>query len=136
MDMFVFAERLKQCRKSKNISAIELGKVAGVRSATIHRYENAEFKSIKQSRLEAIANYLGVDSDYLVGNTDDKYGSKFLEKLTDNQYFEISNIINITKELISKENVVLDGKPVPKELLKPIYESLEITIELARRKNK
>ena len=136
MDMFVFAKRLKECRISRNVSAIELGKVAGVRSATIYRYENAEFKSIKQDRLDAMADYLGVDSDYLIGKTDEKFNSNILEKFTQKQDFEISNILYITKELISQKNVVLDGKPIPKELLEPICENIEITIELARRKNK
>ena len=132
--MFIFAKRLKECRKSKNISAIELGKVAGVRSATIHRYENAEFKSIKQDRLEAMANYLGVDIDYLVGNSNEKY-SNLLDKLNGKQSYDITYILNITKELIESNNVVLDGKPIPKELLEPICENMEISIELARRKN-
>lgn len=136
MDMFIFAKRLKECRKSKNISAIELGKVAGVRSATIHRYENAEFKSIKQDRLEAMANYLGVNIDYLVGNSDDKFNPKLLENLKKKHSFEVTNILYITKNLLDQENVVLDGKPIPKELLEPICENLEITLELVRRKNK
>lgn len=134
--MFIFGKRLKECRKNKNISAVELGKVANVTSATIHRYENGEFKSIKQSVLEAIADYLGVDSEYLVGNTDEKYTGKILEKLKQKQSFEITNILYITRELINQSNVVLDGKPVPKELLEPICENIEITLEIARRKNK
>lgn len=136
MDMLLFAERLKECRKSKNVSAVELGSIAGVRSATIHRYENAEFKSIKHSVLEAIAEHLGVDSDYLEGKTNEKYTLKMLDKLKEKQTFELTSILYITKDLLSQDNVVLDGKPIPKELLEPICESMEITIELARRKNK
>ena len=97
MDMFIFAKRLKECRISRNVSAIDLGKVAGVRSATIYRYENAEFKSIKQDRLDAIADYLGVDSDYLKGKSDEKFNPKMLDKLSQKQEFEISNILYITK---------------------------------------
>ena len=132
----MFAKRLKECRISRNVSAIDLGKVAGVRSATIYRYENAEFKSIKQDRLDAMADYLGVDSDYLIGKTNEKFSPKILEKFTQKQEFEITNILYITKELINQKNVVLDGKPISKELLEPICENIEITIELARRKNK
>ena len=133
MDMFVFAKRLKECRKSKHISAIELGEVAGVRSATIHRYENAEFKSIKQDRLEAMAKYLGVSVDYLTGNSNEKFNPKLINE---NYNFEITNILYLAKDLLEKNNVVLDGKPISKELLEPICDSLEVVIEIARRKNK
>jgi len=136
MDMFIFAKRLKECRINKNVSAVDLGRAIGLDASTIHRYEKAKYKSIKQSRLEDIASYLGVDSDYLIGNTNEKYNYKLLEKLKEKQNLEITTILYITKELIEQNNVVLDGKPIRKELLEPICENMEITIELARRKNK
>lgn len=136
MDMFIFSKRLKECRELKNVSAVDLGKAIGVDASGIHRYEKARYKSIKHSKLEDIADYLGVNVDYLTGDSDEKFTPSILEKLTKNQNIEITNILYIVKELTNQDNVVLDGKPIPKELLEPICENMEITIELARRKNK
>ena len=47
MDMQLFAERLKTIRIKRNIGAGELARAVGLNPATLYRYENAEFKSIK-----------------------------------------------------------------------------------------
>ncbi|MBR5593886.1 MAG: helix-turn-helix transcriptional regulator [Bacteroidaceae bacterium] len=72
MDMRIFAQRLKACREERNISAIELAEALGMNKATIYRYETAEIGRIKQTTINAIADYLGVSPDYLIGATDDK----------------------------------------------------------------
>ena len=73
MDINVFAKRLKETRKECNVSARELGEVLGINKATIHRYEKADFQSVKSATLKAIAEYLNVNPDYLIGATDNKH---------------------------------------------------------------
>lgn len=136
MDMFTFGKRLKECRKSKNVSAIKLGEIAGVRSATIHRYENGEFKSIKQDKLEAMANYLGVDINYLVGNSNDKYNTSFFNQLSQKQNIEINNVIYFAKDMFKEKNVTLNGTAITKEDIEYLINSLEITLEILNRKHK
>lgn len=136
MDMFIFAKRLKECRVSRNVSAIELGKVADVSSATIHRYEKAEFKSIKQDKLDAMANYLGVDIDYLTGKTDVKYDKTNLDNLSKKETYEIKHILYLTSEIIKGENMRLDGEPINEEALKSILELMELSLEMAKKRNK
>jgi transcriptional regulator with XRE-family HTH domain len=81
MDMDVFAKRLKETREQKNISAKELAEALGINKATIHHYERADFKSIKTPILRDIANYLDVNPDYLIGDTDVKRTVKETEDL-------------------------------------------------------
>ena len=81
MDMNVFARRLKEVRKERNVSAKELGETLGINKSTIHRYETGELKGIKTPVLQAIANYLNVNPDYLIGATDNKHTVKEAEDL-------------------------------------------------------
>lgn len=81
MDMNVFARRLKATRTEQNVSARELAEATGINKATIHHYERAEFKSIKTPTLMAIAEYLNVNPDYLIGATDNKRTVKEAEEL-------------------------------------------------------
>ena len=81
MDMHVFAKRLRGVREDANVSAKELAEAVGINATTIYRYETAEFKGVKASLLSAIAEYLGVNPDYLIGATDQKHTVKEAEEL-------------------------------------------------------
>jgi repressor LexA len=86
MDMNIFAVRLKAIRTERNVSARELAEAVGVNKATIHHYERAEFKSIKTPTLMAIAEYLQVNPDYLIGASDSKHTIKDAEAdITDDE---------------------------------------------------
>lgn len=81
MDMTVFAKRLRATREEHGISAKELAEALGVNATTIYRYETAEFQSVKSLTLQAIADYLNVNPDYLIGATDNKHTVKEAEDL-------------------------------------------------------
>ena len=136
MDMLVFGKRLKETRIEKNVSAEELAQVCKFKKTTIHRYENGAFKSIKSTTLETIANHLGVDVEYLKGNTDQKYTSKSLESLSKKEQKEIDDILFMTTELLKQEGLMFDGNPADEESVKSIIEAMEIGLEIAKRKNK
>ena len=76
MDMALFAKRLKEARNARNISAKELAEHLGINKSTIHRYETGELKGIKQPTIQAIAEYLQVNPDYLIGTSDSMYAVK------------------------------------------------------------
>ena len=136
MNMDTFARRLKDVRISQNVSASELGNAIGINPSTIHRYENAEFKSIKQSRLDAIANYLSVDSDYLIGKSDEKYTKRSMESLSKKEKREINDILSMTTELLKQEGLMFDGLPADEDSIKSIIQAMEVGLEIAKRKNK
>lgn len=134
MDMRSFGKRLKEVRESKNIKADKLGEAIGVNKTTIHRYEKGDFKSIKQDRLEAIAKFLSVDSDYLVGKTDNKISFETIISLKDKVSIDIGDILKMTTELLQREGVTLNGKPVDKDTIWNITYAIEISLETAKRK--
>ena len=61
--------RIKELRKSKNISQIKLGMDLNMSQNTISRYETGE-REPSISDLIRIADYFGVSVDYLLERTD------------------------------------------------------------------
>jgi transcriptional regulator with XRE-family HTH domain len=59
-----FAERLKKLRTEKNLSQGDLAKLIDVHYNNISRYERGESKPTAKA-LKALANALGVSTDYL-----------------------------------------------------------------------
>lgn len=136
MDMLLLARRIKECRETLNISAEELGAYIGVNKTTVYRYENGEFKSIKLSRLEKIAEFLNTSIDYLTGKSDDRFTDESMVSLSKKDNKEISDILNMTSELLKQEGLMFDGNPADDEAIQSIIDSMQIGLELAKKKNK
>lgn len=103
MDMKILAQRLKTTREAQNITIAELADALGINKATMYRYETAEFQSIKPTRLQAIADYLKVNPDYLIGATDNKHTVKEAEDL-------VSSITDAEKMLLEWFRRVPEGQ--------------------------
>lgn len=136
MDMIKFAERLRYIRQQRNISVEELAEAIKLNRSTISRYETAGFKSIKEETLNAISKYLLVTKEYLIGETDDKYSVTSLESLSKKETIEINNVIYLTKEIIKQKNVTLEGKPINETNIDYLIDSMELALEMLKRKNK
>lgn len=136
MDMQLFATRLKQVRESQNISAEELAEAVGFNKATIFRYEKAEFKSVKQPVLEAIAKYLNVNPDYLTGKSDDRYVVDNIKAFSEKEKKEIDDVVNMTTELLRQEGLTFNGEPVDRENIEAIIDAMQIGLEMAKRRNR
>ena len=67
--MKIFGERLKELRKEKELSAVQLGKILGVRDSTVIRWENNTMSPTIEN-LYNIAKYFGCTTDYLLGLED------------------------------------------------------------------
>ena len=119
MDMDIFAQRLKEVRQEKGVSAKELGEALGINKATIHHYEKADFKSIKSPTLRAIADYLNVNPDYLIGATDNKHTVKEAEDL-------LSNITDGEKMLLEL------FRRVPAESQQMVLDMIQIALKQSR----
>lgn len=114
MDMKIFAERLKTTREAQGINAGDLADALGINKATIYRYENAEFQSIKQTRLQAIADYLNVNPDYLIGATDNKHTVKEAEELS-------ASMTDAEKALIERFRLVpVEAQPMALDMLEVV----------------
>ena len=67
----VFSMRLKELRKSRELNQVDLGKIAGITSKQIQRYESGESEPTL-SVLVRLSDYFDVSLDYLVGRSDVK----------------------------------------------------------------
>ena len=99
MDMLIFAKRLKAVREERNVSAIELAEVLGINKATIYRYEAAEIGKIKSVTINAIAEYLKINPDYLTGASDNKHTVKEAEDLVSSITDEEKMMIELFRQI-------------------------------------
>ncbi len=63
--------RLKELRKEKNITLVELSEELGIPRSTLNRYENEDSEP-KQETWEKLADYYGVSTAYLMGISNQK----------------------------------------------------------------
>ena len=64
-------QRIRDCRKHRNKTLQDVADAIGVQNSTISRYEKGQIRKIKLPVIEAIASYLGVNPEYLLGKDDD-----------------------------------------------------------------
>lgn len=135
MDMYMFGSRLKALRESRNISADELAKAIGVNKATVHRYETGYFKSIKMDKLEGISKFLNVSINYLTGEADYKYFNKTIDLVFDTKPTEISDILNISLNMLNQDNISNNGKPVKQDDINSLIKYIEFILETSKKED-
>lgn len=74
--MATFGQRLRELRREKFLTTIDLGKALDVANSSISRYEN-DLREPRRDFLEKVSKYFDVSIDYLLGKSDEK-------KITDN----------------------------------------------------
>lgn len=67
----IFAERMKKRRTALELTTADLGELTGLSAASIRRYENGTFKTVKLAIVESIAAALKVTPQWLIGKSDD-----------------------------------------------------------------
>ena len=67
--MSIFAERLTEMRKEKNLSQNELSKLIGVSVACINRWEN-DLRIPNIVSLSMLCKFFGCSADFLIGLED------------------------------------------------------------------
>ncbi|MBR1497724.1 MAG: helix-turn-helix transcriptional regulator [Oscillospiraceae bacterium] len=69
-----FKERLKICRKNKNVTQIDVSNSTGIAYSTYRRYERSAENGGTEPTLSdfvKLADYFGVSLDYLAGRSDE-----------------------------------------------------------------
>ena len=99
--------RLKELRKEKKLFQKELADYLGVNEKTISRWENGE-STIKSDKAQALADYFGVNTAYLLGYSD--FPARSLREIL---FHEIKaekeyKVIRIGNENFISENRVLN----------------------------
>lgn len=93
-------QRLREIRKSANVTMKSLGQHCGVSESTISLYENGKHEPDHET-LKKIADYFNVSIDYLLGRTECK------RKFSQDEYY---NIIRIADKLGLTIDQLLGGQ--------------------------
>ena len=94
--MSVMGERIKQLRKSLNMSQEELGSKIGVKKSAVNKYETGDVENIPRQSIEIMCKLFSVSPSYLLG----------IEDLEDSLAKEVKLIEQI-QEFYGKEAVDL-----------------------------
>ena len=97
-----FSKRLKELRKSKNLSQSELGRLVELHYTHIGRYERGISKP-STGTLKRLAESLGVTIDYLIdGETDDVARAKLEDRELLTQFREVEKLSDEDKTVVKK----------------------------------
>ena len=69
--MIKFAERLRELRREKGVTQLEMANFMGVKHRSYQNYEGGDRRPDYEG-LVALANYFGVTTDYLLGRSDQR----------------------------------------------------------------
>ncbi len=100
-----FKERLKQKRKQKNLTQVDLAKLLGVSSRTVQHYEAGNYKPDTYEAYEKIAEVLDTTPEFLL-HQDDLAIIRANETVPTTKYgqtgdAEIDNILNQTAAIFA-----------------------------------
>ena len=73
--MAAIHEKIKEMRKKKNLTLLDVATHLGVKEATAQRYESGSIKNIKHETICKLAELFDCDPMYLVGWSGDKQGT-------------------------------------------------------------
>jgi transcriptional regulator with XRE-family HTH domain len=66
-------DRIKEIRKRKGLTLLEVAEYLGVQEATVQRYESGNIKNLKIETISSLADLFGCAPQYLVGWTDNDH---------------------------------------------------------------
>lgn len=109
--------RIKEIRKSKNLSQAELANILGVSSSTIGMYEQDRRKPDKNMLLK-LAQVLDVSVDYLIGASD------IMER------FDIDLLADeISERLIENPDLMFNSEYYTQQELSELCEAIRSTVK-------
>ena len=115
--MFSTLEKIKELAQKQGIS---LQKVAEDLGYSINYLYTLKEKTPKSDRLQEIADYFNVSTDYLLGRTDNPAISSDLVTTADGRVVDLSNL---------RERVVLfDGKPLSDDDVDKIAQIIKLSL--------
>ena len=123
--MFSTLEKIKELALKRGIS---LQKVAEDLGYSINYLYTLKEKTPKSDRLQEIADYFNVSTDYLLGRTDNPTIAKDTVTTPDGRVVDLSNL---------RERVVLfDGKPLSDDDVDKIAQIIKLSLGVSDIENK
>lgn len=96
--------RLKELRKSRNLTQAELAKILGIAQPTLSGWENDKFQ-IDDDIKTKIADYFGVTVDYLLGREDITKLSNYLRPVIENKKIPIIGTVKCGPNGLAFEDI-------------------------------
>ena len=123
--MFSTLKKIKELAQKRGIS---LQKVAEDLGYSINYLYTLKEKTPKSDRLQEIADYFTVSTDYLLGRTDNPAISSDLVTTADGRVVDLSNL---------RERIVLfDGKPLSDDDVDKIAQIIKLSLGVSDIENK
>lgn len=133
--MSKFSEKFKELRKSRNLSQQELADYLHTSKSSVNMYERGEREPGIET-LEAIADYFNVDMDYLLGKSDHRSKSAWLEDIDNSIDLDIlrsqvkfENLFPIERKRYPLIGTIACGKPITANEEKELYVEAGAEIE-------
>lgn len=123
--MFSLFEKIKELCQKRGISINSLEETLGYSRNTIYSMKS---KKPNAERLQEIADYFNVSTDYLLGRTDNPAISSDLVTTADGRVVDLSNL---------RERIVLfDGKPLSDDDVDKIAQIIKLSLGVSDIENK
>lgn len=104
----MFNERLKQLRKEKKLSQLELAKIFNLGRTTITQYETGD-RNPDLGILQKMAEFFGVSTDYLLGSETNQTSSKLppgMIPVGEVKKIPVVGIIRAGEPILACENII------------------------------
>ena len=119
-------KRIRQQRKTLNISVVDVAAHTGLSKATIHRYESGEIKNIKLPVINVISDILNVNPAWLVGKSNIKErGESTSVNLLQSIDYLINHIKNSNNLTVGSRQVTEREKTIVIKLLRLVKDILD-----------
>lgn len=123
--MFSTLEKIKELAKSRGISLAKLEESLGY---STNYFYTLKTKAPNSERLQEIADYFNVSTDYLLGRTDNPAISSDLVTTAGGRVVDLSNL---------RERIVLfDGKPLSDDDVDKIAQIIKLSLGVSDIENK
>ena len=110
----IIGARIKQVREEKGLTQEELANVLGLNKSTIQRYETAKIDKIKLPIIDAIAQKLNVNPEWLSDKTEERTCYATYDTLSETTERELTSnereMIEIFKDLTETQQGELIGR--------------------------
>ncbi len=115
----IFKERLRTLRMQKDRTQLEIAQHLGVSRSTYGEYERGNIVPPAE-KINKLAEYFAVSSDYLMGNTNDARRDFISYQATDIS----ASMENLLEHLEHDKVVVLEGRELDEETRKLLHSSI------------
>ena len=126
-------ERFLELLNKHQTTAYQVAKATGISQNTFSDWKKGR-STPKIDKMQKIADYFGVTTDYLLGKPDQKETPPALTKKAER---DIDKILAAARsQLENQEGLMFDGDPASPEAIESILAAMELGLQAAKQRNK